>query len=393
MFRINLGGSIMKRAHVCNSLSHPNHHSRLFANARRKASIQLNLLTHPFRLLLTAALFTALLTVGSISAVAQFVGPTPLSLINGWTNAPFGTSQATVEEVGGIVQFRGTIATGGTNSEPFILPTAFRPATGVYIPVDLCNATNGRLFIQPSGVVEVEAEGNVFSNAQCFTSLDGASFAPGTTGFTPLTLINGWVNAPFSTSNAELALINGVVHFKGAIATAGTNLEPFVLPAAFRPSKDVYIPVDLCNATNGRLFIQHSGVVEVEAEGNVVSNAQCFTSLDGAWFVRTPTGFKTLPLINGWLNAPFTTSNVLAGNAYGLVYFRGAMASGSTAQPFALPAAFRPVTNVYVPVDLCNATKGRLFIQTNGTVTIQAENGTFSNAQCFTSLDGVSFVQ
>ena len=58
-----------------------------------------------------------------------------------------------------------------------------------------------------------------------------------------------------------------------------------------------------------------------------------------------------------------------------------------------LPPAFRPVTAVYIPVDLCNATNGRLFIQTNGIVNVQAEGGTFSNAQCFTSLDGVSYEQ
>jgi hypothetical protein len=56
---------------------------------------------------------------------------------------------------------------------------AFRLATNVFVKVDLCNATNGRLFIQPSGVVTVQQKlGNPFSNAQCFTSLDGASFAP-----------------------------------------------------------------------------------------------------------------------------------------------------------------------------------------------------------------------
>jgi len=44
--------------------------------------------------------------------------------------------------------------------------------------------TNKRacLVIQPTGVVTVQAEG-AFSNAQCFTSLDGASFS--ITGFTP----------------------------------------------------------------------------------------------------------------------------------------------------------------------------------------------------------------
>jgi hypothetical protein len=81
------------------------------------------------------------------------------------------------------------------------------------------------------------------------------------------------------------------------------------------------------------------------------------------------------------------------GNAYGIVYFKGAIGSGTTAHPFVLQPAFRPVTNVFIPVDLCSATKGRLDISTDGTVTIEAENGTFSNAQCFTSLDGASFVQ
>jgi hypothetical protein len=344
-------------------------------------------------MLLGAALLVASLTVGSTSALAQFAGPTPLTLVNGWTNAPFSTSLATVELVTGIVQFRGAIATGGTNPVAFTLPPSFRPLTNVYVPVDLCNATKGRLVIQPSGTVGVQAE-KAFSNAQCFTSLDGASFALRATSFTALTLINGWSNAPFGTSNAAARLVTGVVHFKGAIATSGTNAQPFTLPPAFRPVTAVYVPVDLCNATNGRLFIQTNGAVTVQSEGGVFSNAQCFTSLDGAWFVTTGSGLKALTLINGWTNGPFSTSLAQAGNAYGAVYFKGAIAtSGTNAQPFTLPPSFRPVTAVYVPVDLCNATNGRLFIQTNGAVTVQAEGGVFSNAQCFTSLDGASFVQ
>jgi hypothetical protein len=342
-------------------------------------------------LLTVAALLMAVLTLGSTSAVAQFVGPTPLVLQNGWTNAPFGTTRASVEMVSGIVQLRGAIGSG-TTGVAFTLGPAFRPLTDVYVPVDLCNATNGRLIIQTSGVVSVQAEKS-FTDAQCFTSLEGASFAPKTAGFTALALINGWTNAPFSTSNAEFRLVNGIVHFKGAIATAGTNPDPFVLPAGVRPATDVYIPVDLCNATNGRLHITPSGSVDVEAEGGTFSNAQCFTSLDGASFVVNSGGFKPLTPINGWTNAPFSTSNAAAGNAFGLVYFKGAIAtSGTNAQAFVLPAAFRPVTNVYIPIDLCGATKGRLIIQTTGSVSVQAE-GTFSNAQCFTSLDGASYVQ
>jgi len=105
-------------------------------------------------------------------------GWTALTLQNGWTNSPFGTSAAAAHTISGIVHLKGAIATTGTNPVPFTLPTAFRPATAVFVPVDLCNATNGRLQIEPTGVVTVEAEGGAFSNAACFTSLDGAWFAP-----------------------------------------------------------------------------------------------------------------------------------------------------------------------------------------------------------------------
>jgi hypothetical protein len=326
----------------------------------------------------------------STSAVAQFVGPTQLSLVNGWTDAPFTTSHAMVEEENGIVHFRGAIA-GGTTGLAFTLPAGLNPATDVYVPVDLCNANKGRLIIQSNGNVTVQAEKS-FGDAQCFTSLDGASFAPKATSFTSLTLINGWTNAPFGTSNAAVRKISGLVHFKGAIATTGTNAQPFTLPAGFLPTTDVYVPVDLCNAANGRLHITPAGAVTVQAQ-NSFSDAQCFTSLDGAWFAPTTSGFANLTLINGWTNAPFSTSNAQAENAYGMVFFKGAIATGGTnAQPFTLGTRFRPLTNVYVNVDLCNANKGRLLIQTNGAVTVQAETS-FSDAQCFTSLDGVSFVQ
>jgi hypothetical protein len=47
----------------------------------------------------------------------------------------------------------------------------------VYVAVDVGNATNGRLIIQPSGVVSGQQQnGDPFTDAQCFTSLDGAEF-------------------------------------------------------------------------------------------------------------------------------------------------------------------------------------------------------------------------
>src|SRR5262249_35767361 len=183
----------------------------------------------------------------------------------------------------GIVGFKGAIA-GGTSAVAFTLPAAFRPSKNVFIPVDLCDATNGRLDISPSGVTSVVAEGGTFSNAQCFTSLDGAWFAKSASSFTALTLQNRWTNAPFCTSKAVLRNIGGTVHFKRPIATSGTSSVPSSPTRRSPDSKNVFIPLDLCDATNGRLDIPPSGVVSVEAEGGTFSNAQCFTSLDGASF-------------------------------------------------------------------------------------------------------------
>src|SRR5262249_59134435 len=116
----------------------------------------------------------------------------------------------------GIVGFKGAIA-GGTSAVAFTLPAAFRPSKNVFIPVDLCNATNGRLDISPSGVTSVEAEGGTFSNAQCFTSLDGAWFAKSARSFTALTLQYGWTKSHFHSLNTDVCNIVLGVHITGAI--------------------------------------------------------------------------------------------------------------------------------------------------------------------------------
>jgi len=319
-------------------------------------------------------------------------GWTPLTLQNGWTAGPFGTAAPAVRVISGIVHFKGAIATAGSNPVPFTLPAGFRPAKVVFVPAGLCNATGGRLQIEPTGVVTVQAGGGAFGNAACFTSLDGVTFARSASSFTPLTLQNGWTGGPFGAAAPAVRVISGIVHFKGAIATTGSNPVPFTLPAGFRPAKVVFVPADLCNATGGRLQIEPTGVVTVQAEGGAFSNAACFTSLDGASFAASARSFTRLTLQNGWATAPFGSSGPRARVISGIVYLKGAIATaGSNPVPFTLPSGFRPASAVFVPVSLCDATGGRLQIEPTGVVTVQAEGGAFSNAACFTSLDGVSF--
>ena len=124
--------------------------------------------------------------------------------------------------------------------------------------MDLCNSNNGRLFIQTNGKVTVNAERS-WADAQCFTSLDGATFARSASGFTALKLLTAGRTGPSPPRGRACATSPAPSSSCGAMSTKGTNALPFTLPKAFRPSRDVYIPVDLCNAHYGRLFIQPNG--------------------------------------------------------------------------------------------------------------------------------------
>ena len=101
---------------------------------------------------------------------------TPVTLVNGWTGYG-GTASPAARNISGIVHLEGATLTSGTNPLAFTLPAGDRPAHDIFVKVDLCHADNGQLSIAPSGSVTVQAEGGNWANAQCFTSLDGASFA------------------------------------------------------------------------------------------------------------------------------------------------------------------------------------------------------------------------
>jgi hypothetical protein len=312
---------------------------------------------------------------------------TTMGLINNWT--PYATQPPQATMFGGIVYMRGAIANGG-GAIPFILPPALSPMTDVKVSVDMCNAAMGIVTIHPSGGVELFATGP-FSNATCFTSFDGVSFAPSPTGFTALTLTNAWADASAvePTSSPAAAVIDGFVHFKGAIRVGTVGLA-FNLPPGMRPASDAYVLINLCSGSPGRLWIQPSGDVTVQS-GTTFADAQCFTSLDGAKFALSGGNFTALPLMQGWTGSAFATGAPSVSLFHGMVRFSGAMSGGANASAFVLPATMRPTAPVYVPLDLCNGTKGRMAIDPTGLVSIQAANGAFNNAQCFTSLDGAMF--
>jgi hypothetical protein len=321
---------------------------------------------------------------------APAVTYTHLKLINGWQNAAFGASKAQVADISGIITFKGAIWTNGSSIHPFVLPKSFRPPVVVWVPVDECGANYGNLVIWPTGEVEVDAEG-LLTNATCFTSLDGVSFAKSGTSFTTLTLRNGWVKSS-GTAKPSARVISGIVHLRGGMKTSGSSDEPLILPKAFRPAAIVFVPVDMCNSAKGHLEIKPSGVVFVETE-QAFSNATCFTSLDGVSYALSAKSFTSLALKNGWHSYGAGTAKAAVRLINGVVHFKGAISSGSTNRLFTLAKGFRPAHTVWTPVDLCSANNGRLEIDTNGAVFVQEEGNTFSHATCFTSLDGAWFAR
>lgn len=210
-------------------------------------------------------------------------GQVALALQNGWTGQAAATRPAAAALVDGVVHLIGGVRSDGTDKHPFVIPSGLRPAATIFVPVDLCNVTDGRLRIGASGTVTVQSS-QAFSLATCFTSLDGVSWVLNPTAQTALTLENGWVGRPYHTRLPRAGLVDGVVRFSGAIAD-GTSDVVFTLPPTLRPSRLVYIQVDLCGAANGRLTIETDGVTTVESE-DVLGDAQCFTSLEDAAFVR-----------------------------------------------------------------------------------------------------------
>jgi hypothetical protein len=345
-------------------------------------------------------------SAGDIGRVTSALTLSDLALVNGWTSVvpgpwPFphnGPAVPAVTLVDGVVYLRGGMA-GGTTGLAFTLPSAYRPSTTVYLPLSLKGAKKGRLMIETNGKATVVAETD-FAAAQAMTSLEGVSYAKTTTGYTALPLINGWTNAPFSTRNAAIKDFGGngrVVRFAGAIKTTGTNASPFVVPLSMRPSTDVYLPIDLCGGTKGRLRITPAGAVTVVAQGGAWANAQCFTSLEGAWYVKTPASPGSYTCMGAgdlspWTVAPYSTRNLCFFDDGGIVRFLGALSGGT--QPFIVTfgTLMRPGHDVFMEADLCNGEQGQIQVSPDASTSVTAEHG-FAQASCFTSLEGVSYIR
>ncbi len=107
-----------------------------------------------------------------------------------------------------------------------------------------------------------------------------------------------------------------------------------------------------------------------------------------------PLTFQVLPLKSTWQSySPSTATPSAALDSNNVVHLKGAMtqvAGQNDAAVMTLQVKFRPGRAVYIPVDMFNGKAGRLDIYPDGTVFVEAAD-MFSDAQSFTSLEGVTY--
>jgi|GEM_PF-1900422 len=82
------------------------------------------------------------------------------------------------------------------------------------------------------------------------------------------TLINGWVNyTNWNANYGDLIFYKddmGIVHIEGTL-TGGTTAYPFVLPAGFRPSKNILATASALQGTSGSTIVPLQAVIEKDS--------------------------------------------------------------------------------------------------------------------------------
>jgi hypothetical protein len=104
--------------------------------------------------------------------------------------------------------------------------------------------------------------------------------------------------------------------------------------------------------------------------------------------------FTTLTLKNGWVGNCYGGGvPQIAKSSEGVVYFRGELCrnSGTSDNPFALPAGFVPTNEQWLTADQITAATGRIYINPSGEVRMHDDPEHPGSAAGFTSLSGVFY--
>lgn len=315
----------------------------------------------------------------------------PLPLINGWKSASqsklvTGTPAWALSN--GVVYLRGAIKQPKPGSATFaqLAPNAW-PGRALYIQVWTASDTPGILYVSPDGTMDAYT-----GNAVTFTSLAAVSYPKATMKSTKLVLEHGWKSSQpiYGTGDPSYAISGGVVYLSGSMHTGGTSHVAALLPKAARPAHQLFVQVYTFDGTPGWLQILPTG--QVEAFGPVAAD---YTSLAGVSYPATGAKWHAFALIDAWKSG--LTRFHTAAPAYtvigGVVYLTGSMYEATYENglwTFLPPAARTAADVLEIEADTSGGHAGLITITDRLGI---AGSVPFSNAEAFTSLDGIAYPQ
>jgi hypothetical protein len=226
--------------------------------------------------------YTDLAGISFPSAESGLINKYP-ALKNGWASADptYGTGNpAAAIDSEGIVHLSGSLESGTTGDTAFVLPTADRPPSNIWIETYTFGGSTGYVFINPAGDVQP-----VGTDAADYTNLAGITFRAKSSilAANSLTLENGWTGNSFSAGKAAVSRDQyGVVHLAGAIEAASGTGPAFVLPTGDRPKHYLFQTTYTFGGTAGSVVIYPNGSVYLEGQSTGttgVSTADEFTTL------------------------------------------------------------------------------------------------------------------
>jgi hypothetical protein len=337
----------------------------------------------PLRLPAAALAAAALLAAGTAVASAATASPQAparpaaqakvtwhrLTLLHGWVKSrspKFDVANPDYALYKGIVYLDGDLKQpAGTKYEFARLPKAERPAHTLYIPV-LTGAGAGEagtLVIKPNGDMQA-----LHGAARTLTSIASVSFPAAHSGLTwhRLPAGNGWSDAPIDgAGRASYAVRGGVVYLAGSLHHGSTSTVG-TLPAAARPSVNLYLADYTAKGNIGDILITPAGAVSVYG---VLDSTQ--TSLDGLSYPAAKAKFSwhPIPLTGTWesSNSVWGSGNPSYAVVGPIVYLSGSMqdTSAGTGLFAFMPKASQPAHNVTKLVYAFGGTSGGMTIAQN----------------------------
>ncbi len=315
-----------------------------------------------------------------------------LLLVNDWSDYQnaYATSGFTKTSAG-VVMLKGLIrktATQGASETIAVLPPGYRPSEQLIFQTETNPNVASRVDITTGGNIIL----SVGSNG--WVSLDGIKFLPSGSGytFTPLTpLYNSWTiysSPPYATPAYTLDS-SGRVHLNGLVKNGSSTIG--ILPVAYRPSLDMYLPGDAANAF-GTFTVQAGGnIIPIVYTNPYVSIQAMFYPAsypNGGACVTSATSWCNLTLQNGWVYYGGLTTPQYAKAPDGIVTVKGFIKSGTTASGTVignLPVGYRPLATILLAGVGWNA-NNRIDVFPNGDIVARIVDAGW------TSLENITFM-